>query len=284
MGGATRARTLTTAAAAAAAAALAGCLYVTDLDGLSGDTQVAGSDGGSSGGPGDEGGGGGDGGVADGASGDASPGASPCAIGTHDLCDDFDHGVLGAAWTNVNQAPGGLLAIEDGPSVSPPRALHAMLPARGDVNTELRNRVFKIWENTPWRAAHLELDMRVAAPAWSNGDRGTVLVIFTLESDTTTAGTFLFVQADGFVASAEGQNGLYASGPAFPYGEWTHVAVDISPSLIRVKYGAETLEKTFAPQVAGPNPRIVLFVGLSSYQDPVPAMDARFDNVVVDLQ
>jgi hypothetical protein len=184
-------------------------------------------------------------------------------------------------WTAISRD--GLLVVEDGPAVSSPKALHATLPARGNVSLVQRDRAFKSW-TMAWRAVHVELDLLVKTPAWSDTDREMELVEISLTSDTNAAGAGLFVTKAGIVIMPSKAGEPPINGRAFPFETWTHVTYDIDASHFRVVVGDQVFEATHATSVAGPNAQLVGLFGLSSYSDPICAFDARYDNIVVDFK
>ena len=220
-----------------ASVGVTGCLYFTDLNGLAGQDPADAATG--------------DGGGLDGtlptdgaATTDADAGSDaggprPCEAGTHDFCVDFDDGMLNVPpWTAISRD--GTLEVEDGPSVSSPKALHAMLPARDDLGTVLRNRAVKSWA-VPWRAVHAELDVFVKTPAWRDTDIDMELVELSLTSDTSNAGAGLFVRKNGIFAVASKAGEPPVVGAAFPYDTWTHITFDLDASHFRITVGSQIL-------------------------------------------
>jgi hypothetical protein len=205
-----------------------------------------------------------------------------CEAGVHDFCVDFDDGKLTIPpWSALSRD--GTLVVEDGLSVSPTKALHATLPARGGLAQTLRDRAFKNW-GLSWRAVHAELDIFVVTPTWRAGDKEMELVELSLTSDTTAAGAGLFIGANGIIIVPSKAGEPHPTAPPFPYDTWTHLTFDIDASHYRITAGAQVLEATHATVVSGANADIVGLFGLSSYSDPICAFDVRYDNIVVDFK
>jgi hypothetical protein len=58
---------------------------------------------------------------------DAASGFRDCDATPHEVCDDFDDGVLGARWSGQSVAGGGVLAFASDAGLSPPNALRSTL-------------------------------------------------------------------------------------------------------------------------------------------------------------
>jgi hypothetical protein len=189
---------------------------------------------------------------------DATPDAvlSPCAVGTHAFCVDFDDGVLAQHFSKLNIPATGALAIVDDHAVSMPSSLRVALPARGVNPTGV---VFSTAERSfsgPWSAT------RVTNPAWGAGDMGFAVAAMIYGSDTGQLGVYLNVAKGETVMDLDGE--LSATGAS-------------------ITYGSVLTEFPHPMGSPGANPYTLLLIGLMSPTGPSPAIDVRYDNVVVDF-
>jgi hypothetical protein len=205
---------------------------------------------------------------------------SPCTSTTFDFCVDFDDGLL-SHWSSTEASPTGALEIGNQYAVSPPSSLRALLAARpstaiGSVASRLKKNF-----NQSWKKTVIELDVRVTAPAWLQGDSNVNIVSFVHSSDTTYYGVYVDVAKDGVVVDFDGDGKGWATGPVFAYNTWTHTTIELSPTGARVTYGGNSLDFPHAVESPGANPYTLLLVGVVSGKGPHPEIEVFYDNVSV---
>jgi hypothetical protein len=260
----------------------AGCLLTTDLSGLSGDSGSLpdGSLEGSSAGDARVDGGTDAGDSSIGPDGSTSPCTKP-----HAFCADFDTDNPQAGWTGRDDTSVvGTLSF-DPLALSPPRSLRAQQPRKTPTPTWLD--VLTKRFPSAWKRTVFEGDVYLEAQEWLPGDINVSMIDLVFESDMLATGTVFFISANDAEATIE----HIANGPAryLPiarpaYGQWTHVVIDFDPAgHIRYQVGAKTFERDFTPATSGASPDIVLTVGAINFNEPVPAIDVRWDNITVDF-
>ena len=274
------------AAIACGAAGATGCLYLVDLNGLSGGETTP-----ADGSLGDGALGGDTNAIVDAASGadarsdaataDAAVEASPCTA-SHAFCADFDHGGVSLGWTTTTNDTPGTLALDD-LALSAPHAMRTMRPQPtvGAVTLFQKQLVMG------WRRVILQADIYLSAPAWQPGDVNIGLMEVSFDSDTVHSGTLYFidpVHAEGTIEHLPDTAERYLPVDAPSPARWVHMLVDFDPAgHVHYEVDGVSFDRTFAAVTPGPNPAIYVGVGALQYNMPAPAVDVRFDNVFADM-
>jgi hypothetical protein len=258
-----------------------GCVYLTDLSGLSGgadpsdastgtplaDARVEAGPITTDGGGGPEVGG---------------DGGSPCAF-AHAFCADFDVGPLDKGWTTSLVNPPSTFALDD-LAKSAPHSFRTTQPAKSTGQVVVRLR--KMFAG-PWNRSVFEGDFYMEPPSWNAGDSNVAIAQLLYFSDAATAGTILFRSegtAQGTVEHVSNSPARYVDVAPFAYGRWVHVRIEYDPAgSMRYVIDGVSTSSTFPPPTQGSNSSISLDIGTFNYNNPVPAFDVRWDNVTIDF-
>jgi hypothetical protein len=281
---------LATLIALACFAGAASCTLTTDLDGLRAASGAMLPDGASEAGSGGDAGldsnapigeaGANEAGKSDG--GTEAGTTSPCGA-MHAFCADFDDGILITGWTTTVLDTGGTIAIDD-LALSPLHSMRATRPRKttaGGLRASLRKSLAP-----QWRRAIFQADAYLVQPDWLAGDTNVAVVQLGYNSVSGNTGTTFFLSAAAGAGTIEhitdSTRGFTVD--LLPYGRWVHVFIDFDPSgKVHYEIDGKTSERTFAAVTAGANPELLLELGIIDFNNPIPAVDIRWDNVVVDL-
>jgi hypothetical protein len=270
------------AAAITSAVGTTGCLYLVDLSGLSGEAAPAPADGATADAPLDGALDANDASATSDAPTEAAP-KSPCAA-PHAFCSDFDDGPLGQGWSRSSIDAPATLAL-DALALSPTRSLRATYPRKTAAMTGYAVEIRTL--ATTWKRAVFQGDVLIQPPAWQQTDANVAIVELFFNSASNATGTYLFISETNTTATIEhlpdGPD-RYLNGDPMPYGRWAHVLVDFDPGgRVHYEVDGKGYDKTFAGVTAGAMAKAELGVGLLNFNDPVPAFDVRWDNVLVDF-
>jgi len=215
-------------------------------------------------------------------------GASPCAT-THDFCDDFDHGPLGATWDQiVSQA--GPLALSS-TAVTPPSALGVtVLDSAQTAQASMLEKQFPSSKHV-----HVELDAQVTSP--SNAF-GTEVDFVTLEvtppAGYDEAGLSLFRRHDSSTPGPSVLQYFYIQGSnvqtidedvAEDFSSWRHVALDAdfdAQTFAVAIDGTPVTQLDMSPTV--PMGAFTLQVGATWVDDVQATWGVLVDDVTLDRQ
>ena len=210
---------------------------------------------------------------------------SPCSA-MHAFCADFDENPYNAGFSKINMTGTGVVG-PDSLSLSPPTSLHATTtrkPADAPGNW-----LFDLEKdfNLSWRRVVFQGDLYFVKPDWQKGDINIGLVAVYMFSDTGNTGSVFFqsqTSATGSIENPTSNATVYATVPSFSYSTWTHIIIDFDPAgHLHYNVGGNTFDKDFAAITGGGSQSLQVQVGALSYNQPIPGMDIRWDNVFVDF-
>ena len=221
------------------------------------------------------------------ASADAAPSfESPCKLGTHFLCADFDQTTF-EDFTRTRADSTGAVTVGSALAASAPRAMRSTLERRASSANDGAARAEK--EITGWKHVRVGFDVQVEAPEWKSGDRPLTLATIVLNSNKEYTGTALFMDETGSSYSVESlpSETRYVSTPApFPIGRFFHVDVDFDAdkgSVTLVVDGKSVTRPFPSIRPTGTSPLTTITVGATVFDAPTPAFTTTYDNVVIDL-
>jgi hypothetical protein len=244
----------------------AGCVLTSDFDGVVGVRPVNGAEGGEAG---------------DGGSGEAA--VSPCASGTHVVCNDFDHpggGFPIPGWNNV-AADGGVLTLDNTTAVTEPLSLHAKVDGANGAAAYLYRQPFL----GTFKALVISFDIRIVACP----PQGKSLTLVYLEPSAKAAFGFV-VLASGVQAVGAGVNGaftFYALEKQIPDQVWSHVVYrilvkDASTAHLTLTVDGASSVDTDAPSSAMKTSGL-LNLGILGEIAP-NGCEVQYDNYVLDKE
>ncbi len=221
------------------------------------------------------------------ASADAAPSfESPCKLGTHFLCADFDQTTF-EEFTRTRADSTGAVTVSSVLAASPPRAMRSTFSRRASSANDGAARAEK--EITGWKRVRVAFDVRVEAPEWKSGDRPITLATIVLNSTKEYTGTALFLDETGSSFSVESlpSETRYVATPApFPTGRFFHVDLDFDADKGNVVLAVDgkTTSRPFTPiKPTGASQLTTVTVGATLFDAPTPAVTTTYDNVVIDL-
>lgn len=221
------------------------------------------------------------------ASADAAPSfESPCKLGTHFLCADFDQTTF-EDFTRTRADSTGAVTVSSVLAASAPRAMRSTFARRASSANDGAARAEK--EITGWRHVRVGFDVQVETPEWKSGDRPLTLATIVLSSSKESTGTALFLDETGSSYSVESlpSETRYVSTPTpFPIGRFFHVDLDFDAdkgSVTLVVDGKSATRAFPSIKPTGASPLTTITVGATVFDAPTPAFTTTYDNVVIDL-
>jgi hypothetical protein len=218
---------------------------------------------------------------------DAAPSfESPCKLGTHFLCADFDQKTF-EDFTRTRADSTGAVTVTSTLAASAPRAMRSTFDRRASSANDGAARAEK--EIAGWKHVRVAFDVQVEPMEWKSGDKPLTLATIVLNSTNEYTGTALFLEATHSSYSVESlpTDKRYDFTPApFPIGRFFHVDIDFDAdkgSLTLVVDGKSTT-RSFPPiKPTGTSQGTAITVGATAFDAPTPAFTTTYDNVVIDL-
>lgn len=257
-----------------------GCSLVTSLSGLSGGAGDAGEEAAPA--------------PSDGATMDAAveggdsaaPGKPFCASNAADLCADFDQGMRDLGWTSTDIRGDGDLELDTSRARSLPASLHASMGRKNNGSDNFQQ-LLKVWPGAG-RPTTIDFDVFVEPITWQPSDQGfTISEIYFDKSDKI--GVLLFLTRDNWrlLIRSSPDTEIVATS-TFPMGAWTHVRFDADPKTVGGSVSGYlddklVLEKRDLVFAQDPS-ESRLWLGIGASSTPIPAIDVRYDNVVVKFR
>jgi hypothetical protein len=221
--------------------------------------------------------------------GDARPppdGARFCDGRASTLCMDFDEGTLEQTAVTIDTTGGGSLTIDDALSASAPRSLRARLGALPDPGHVFAKLDWQA-QTAVFRPVRLEFDIRLEGTSWAGQGGNVSLFAVGLPGRHSQE---LFI-GDGYAAITTNNNGeaTYTGvSEVFSPNKWIHVLfeADFTPGLGSVRLWmneAKVADVSGIAFVGNDISLVEIQIGMARYNAPTPALDVRYDNVVVEL-
>jgi hypothetical protein len=229
-------------------------------------------------------------------------GAGPpsfCKLNHHDFfCDDFDQGLLGAAWDAVHSGPNGSLVLDTTPTLfqSAPASLEAQLTGKAVGRAQLE----KKWDG-PFTSVRCEMKVSPAAPL--NGEEFDVVkVSFVASGGVGWAGltygqrpvkTSLLINSTATGTDANGGPFEEVSFDALVEKAWNAMALEITAdgtslharALLEGDAGSETQAAEQTVPLTGTVSSVTLLLGPAYfYAADGPSWATHYDDVFCDLQ
>lgn len=214
------------------------------------------------------------------------PFESPCKVGTHFLCADFDQKTF-EDFTRTRADSTGAVTVSSMLAASAPRAMRATFARRASSANDGAARAEK--EISGWKRVRVAFDLQVEPPEWKSGDKPLTLATIVLNSSKEYTGTALFLDETGSAFSVESLPAAtrYVATPApFPTGRFFHVDVDFDAErgTMTLSVDGKSTVRPFTPvQTTGGSPLTTVTVGATVFDAPTPAVTTTYDNVVIDL-
>ena len=216
----------------------------------------------------------------------ASSFESPCKLGMHFLCADFDQKTF-EDFTRTKADSTGAVTVSSMLAASAPRAMRSTFARRASSANDGAARAEK--EIVGWKRVRVAFDVQVEPLEWKSGDKPLTLATIVLNSSNEYTGTALFLESTHSSYSVESLpiDKRFDFTPApFPIGRFFHVDVDFDAdkgSMTLVVDGTSTT-RSFPPiKPTGASQGTTITVGASVFDAPTPAVTATYDNVVIDL-
>jgi hypothetical protein len=214
--------------------------------------------------------------VAEGGS-DSSADAGLCGQ-AHDLCATFDEGALADGWTSSRADAKGVIERSTARAASAPASFHATLAERGAGDLEyalLTKSLAGAWKRTV-----IDFDMLLDPPAWKAGDINASFIAVDFRDANGSQFSVYFPIGDGYAQVTAPSLNLQLD--PVPLGTFFHVHLDIvAGTSVTAVIAGKTYSGATAP-LAGTGTSVVLDLGITGYNAPVPALSVYYDNVVVD--
>jgi hypothetical protein len=250
----------------ACAGVAAGCLLTSDFDGVVGVRPATGVEAGEAGDGGGE-----------------AAAVSPCAAGTHVVCNDFDHpggGFPIPGWNNV-AADGGVMSLDNTTAVTEPLSLHVKVEGTSGAGAYLYRQPFL----GVFKSLVVSFDIRIVACP----PQGKSLTLVYVEPSAKASFGFV-VLASGVQAVGAGVNGaytFYTLEKQIPDQTWTHVVYrilvkDASIAHLTLTVDGVTSVDTDAPSGAMKTTGL-LNLGINGETAP-KGCEVQYDNYVLDKE
>jgi hypothetical protein len=168
--------------------------------------------------------------------------------------------------------------------------LRSTLPADssgGEIFQQLNKKLLP-----PTRPVSVDVDVYLEPPSWSAGDADLTILELIFRYSSPRIGHFLYVGNGKLRLVSELPSGSVedTSTDQLPTGAWTHLRLEADPAetsgSVRLFMGSPPKLVLSRPGVAfGKTTDVVdLWLGLGRYSGRNPAIDIRYDNLVLTLE